>query len=101
MKTKFTSGISEKYLNIDHSSLKTRHDYLQFCYEELHKEHGWQLDLKNEDIFMIFHEPLYFNIGDTVRVEGKHSIHIMVIVHKIINLTEGYIEYQLEDSEQY
>jgi hypothetical protein len=105
MKTKFTSGIgeidlpNEKYPNIDHSSFETSYGYLQFCYEELHKEHGWQVDFKSGDIFMIFHEPLYFNIGDIVIVRGERSIHSMVIFHKIINLTEGYIEYQLEDEE--
>jgi hypothetical protein len=98
MKTKFTSGIgeidfpNEKYPNIDHSSFKTSHGYLQFCYEELHKKHGWQLDLKNQDIYMIFHEPLYFNINEEVRVTGEG---IRIVFQKIVNLTEGYIEYLL------
>ncbi len=91
MKTKFTS----RELDITNSSFigeLHKEEILELYYLKHYKKNGWKLDKETGVMYMIFDEPLYFNLDDEVLV-GEDNRY--TIIGKTINLTDEYIEYEI------
>lgn len=61
-------------------------------YLKHYEKSGWKLDIYEKTLYMIFDEPLFFNVHDEVDLgeEGYRTI-----THKTVNLIDQYIEYVL------
>jgi len=82
MKTKFS--ISDEIFLI--GNLSECYDY----YEKNYKEQGWQIDQKNEEVFMIIDKEINLKEGDWVDVKG-----VRLVTRKVINVLDDIIEYIL------
>ena len=61
-------------------------------YEKHYKEHGWQLDKENEEVFMIFDKEINLKEGDWVDIKGCRYVS-----RKCINVLDDIIEYDLKE----
>ena len=101
MKTKFIShDISKFYDYVNSNHIEEPYlvgqmdnpDLLELYYLKHYKKHGWKLDIETKTLYMIFDEPLFFNVHDEVDL-GEEGIRI--ITDKTIYLIHQYIEYVL------
>ena len=61
-------------------------------YLKHYEKNGWKLDIYEKTLYMIFDEPLFFNVHDEVDL-GEDGYR--TITNKTIILTDQYIEYIL------
>lgn len=85
MKTKFTIN---REIFLDKGTLTECYEH----YDKYYKEDGWQLDKKNEDVFMIIEREINLNEGDVVDIKG-----IRRVAWKCVNVLDEIIEYALEE----
>ena len=104
MKTKFTlesfmDSISE-YIDVMYGCKEEDYDIseieentmMEQYYLKHYEKNGWKLDIHAKTLYMIFDEPLFFNVHDEVDLgeEGYRTI-----TNKTIILNDQYIEYVL------
>lgn len=80
---------SDEYSESDGISEIEENNMLEQYYLKHYEKNGWKLDIETKTLYIIFDEPLYFNINDKVEVGEEDR----TIIGKIINLTHQYIEY--------
>jgi hypothetical protein len=103
MKTKFTlesfMDSFTEYIDVmygceeeDDISEIEENTMMEQYYLKHYKKNGWKLDIYEKTLYMIFDEPLFFNVHDEVDLgeEGYRTI-----TNKTIILTDQYIEYVL------
>ena len=92
MKTKFSfyncipSGSSPKESNESVEAYFKEHD--------LQKE-GYVLDLENVDIYKIIDKEIILQEGERVIID--RNFWYLIVVWKLVNIDEGYIEYALKE----
>jgi hypothetical protein len=93
MKTKFISHEIIDYYHFvtDIRGEEIDPDLLELYYSRQYKQFGWRLDIYEKTLYILFDEPLYFNLGETVRVGFEEY----TIIKKKINLFNECIEYVL------
>ena len=93
MKTKFISHEIIDYYHfvtdVEDRGEEIYHDLLEEVYDSSHFPMWWKLDIHEENLYILFDEPLYFNLGETVRVGFEEY----TIIKKNINLFNECIEY--------